>query len=258
MSNRPNRNLITILLCDRSGTVLGTQTQKFTYTPFGYDRVENTGPSHLGFNGERRSRTDSYILGSFRSYLSVLMRFNSPDNLSPFDAGGVNPYTYVDNNPINMTDPTGHLPWIIRKIFSSNASLQQHSKTRADHYKVAYDNAVKDMKPAEFYDMKKQASINNARSIAVNAKDHLDKHNNRLSRLGHSKVIYQKASLAPPEQSTISRSANTEAPQPRKVPKHEQFGLSEAEYAAQIGKPKTFTRIFNTPQMTEALRSLQQ
>ena len=41
------------------------------------------------------------------------MRFNSPDNLSPFGDGGLNPYTYCMDDPVNQNDPTGH------SIFSS-------------------------------------------------------------------------------------------------------------------------------------------
>jgi hypothetical protein len=37
------------------------------------------------------------------------MRFNAPDSLSPFHAGGLNPYGYCKCDPINGTDPTGHV-----------------------------------------------------------------------------------------------------------------------------------------------------
>ena len=35
------------------------------------------------------------------------MRFNSPDQLSPFDAGGLNAYAYCSGDPVNRSDPSG-------------------------------------------------------------------------------------------------------------------------------------------------------
>lgn len=91
------------------------------------DTHSNTGRIHLwsaygegrvvgmlpGFNGEHLdSATKNYALGNgYRDYSPILMRFTAPDNMSPFGAGGINPYVYCDGDPANFTDPSGHLSW---------------------------------------------------------------------------------------------------------------------------------------------------
>lgn len=85
-----------------------TQTQPIAYSPYGYRSVVNGLLSLLGFNGERPDPvTGHYLLGNYRAFNPVLMRFNSPDSLSPFGKGGLNAYAYCTGDPINYTDPTG-------------------------------------------------------------------------------------------------------------------------------------------------------
>ncbi len=64
-----------------------------------------------GFNGERIDPLSGvYHLGNgYRAFNPILMRFNCPDNLSPFDGGGINPYAYCAGDPINHLDPSGHI-----------------------------------------------------------------------------------------------------------------------------------------------------
>lgn len=64
----------------------------------------------MGFNGELIDpATGWYLLGSgYRTYNPTLMRFHSPDSLSPFGKGGINDYGYAQGNPIAFRDPTGH------------------------------------------------------------------------------------------------------------------------------------------------------
>ncbi len=78
-----------------------------SYTPYGY----RSGCSKLlAFNGERADPiTGHYLLGNgYRGFNPVLMRFNSPDSMSPFETGGLNSYGYCIGDPINFRDPDGH------------------------------------------------------------------------------------------------------------------------------------------------------
>lgn len=65
--------------------------------------------SRIGFNGQLHERATHWqMLGNgYRGYSPVLMRFSSPDNVSPFDEGGLNTYAYP-GDPINHADPSGH------------------------------------------------------------------------------------------------------------------------------------------------------
>lgn len=113
----------TLLATDMQTSVLhsvsadGTQ-QAHAYTPFGHQRDVTTLHSVSGFNGERPDPvTGHYLLGQgYRAFNPVLMRFNSPDSLSPFGKGGINAYAYCENNPANKVDPTGHIPILVKFI----------------------------------------------------------------------------------------------------------------------------------------------
>ena len=57
--------------------------------------------------------TGGYPLGNgYRMYLSELMRFNSPDSMSPFGQGSIHPYAYCEDDPINHADPSGHFAFL--------------------------------------------------------------------------------------------------------------------------------------------------
>ncbi|MEV6671359.1 RHS repeat-associated core domain-containing protein [Streptomyces sp. NPDC051162] len=105
-----------LLGADGKRTVLvssaGRQREEYACTPYGY-RPGGTTSSVLGFDGERVDPALGwYHLGNgYRAYNPAMMRFTTPDNLSPFGAGGINPYAYCLGDPINRTDPSGHLSW---------------------------------------------------------------------------------------------------------------------------------------------------
>lgn len=104
----------TLLLApDLAQTILAeldrTGPNHLAYTPHGSQSSLLATQSRLGFNGQLRERpTGWYHLGNgHRVYSPVLMRFHSPDRLSPFGKGGLNAYAYCGGSPVNRVDPSG-------------------------------------------------------------------------------------------------------------------------------------------------------
>lgn len=90
---------------------LGSASHALCYSPYGYRGQGGTPIDLPGFNGELpESITGHYLLGNYRLFNCAIMRFHSPDNLSPFHRGGLNPYAYALGDPINLVDPDGHKP----------------------------------------------------------------------------------------------------------------------------------------------------
>lgn len=105
-----------LLVTDNHGSVIGAQPPvapyPLVYTAYGYRPGCLGLEVMLGFNGQRKDPvTGCYPLGNgYRDYDPCLMRFRSPDNLSPFGEGGINAYVYCAGNPVNNIDPSGHMP----------------------------------------------------------------------------------------------------------------------------------------------------
>ena len=114
---------------DQQQTVLtelkGTQHQDLAFTPYGHHPAEGGLFSLLRFSGEQLDPlTGLYLSGNgYRAYSPTLMRFLSPDNMSPFGKGGLNPYAYCGGDPINRVDPTGHFWKALLGVFLAVAGV---------------------------------------------------------------------------------------------------------------------------------------
>lgn len=107
----------TLLGTDQKSSVLresSSETRNLFYDSYGQSPLPNSTHSLLGFNGEARQQlTGVYLLGNgYRAYNPALKRFHSPDSLSPFGEGGMNVYAYCEGDPVNLTDPSGHGPYM--------------------------------------------------------------------------------------------------------------------------------------------------
>ncbi|MFD2643536.1 RHS repeat domain-containing protein [Pseudomonas japonica] len=103
-----------LLLTDASPSVIGESLKagmrEAVYSVYGEIQDEQRLQSLMAFNGESREEASGwYLLGrGYRAYNPSLMRFHSPDSLSPFHEGGINPYMYCLGNPVRFHDPSGH------------------------------------------------------------------------------------------------------------------------------------------------------
>ncbi len=99
----------------------GTKVSELRYKPWGEVRY-NSGatPTDRTYTGQRSYAADfGLMFYNARFYDPYLNHFIQPDSIIP-DAGNSQSwdrYAYVQNNPINFTDPTGH-----EKCFSSSAN----------------------------------------------------------------------------------------------------------------------------------------
>ena len=116
----------TLLATDQQRSVLhtlgGGVRHPIAYSPYGHHPADSGLLSLLGFNGERRDPvTGHYLLGNgYRAFNPVLMRFNSPDDLSPFGEGGLNSYMYCLGDPISKNDATGKIASGLLAKFNAN------------------------------------------------------------------------------------------------------------------------------------------
>ncbi|MGE7990882.1 RHS repeat-associated core domain-containing protein [Pseudomonas sp. NPDC089554] len=126
------------------------------FSAYGHAAARAQPVAYPMFNGERLDETfGGYLLGNgHRGYRPDLMRFVSPDRLSPFGAGGTNAYAYCGGEPVNHSDPSGKSSFSIiksraevarikvaRKLSSSNRATNTGDQVdaplvRSDYYKI--------------------------------------------------------------------------------------------------------------------------
>ena len=135
-TNDSSRQARTILLAaDHQRSILaeiaGDQTRVIAYSAYGQQSAQQAITTGLGFNGElREARLGWYLLGNgYRAYNPILMRFHSPDSWSPFGKGGLNAYMYCVGDPVNSSDPTGHIKFINKLLTPFNRPLTRTPST---------------------------------------------------------------------------------------------------------------------------------
>ncbi|WP_095195924.1 RHS repeat-associated core domain-containing protein [Pseudomonas sp. Irchel 3A7] len=167
----PTHSFKTILLAtDQQRSVLSAlhtnRPHPIAYPPYGHRPRENGGCNLLGFNGEPSDPlTGHYHLGNgYRQFNPVLMRFNSTDRWSPFGKGGLNAYAYCGGDPVNRSDPTGHM-WKSFKI-----KFRENIRVRAvKTQKPASINVDNSTNVSALADFSTQTSINGRNeSVPIN------------------------------------------------------------------------------------------
>ncbi len=122
---------IRLQCADAHGSVIRAETRSgsvaLAYTTYGHDPRALPACPSLRFTGELREwLSGNYLLGNgYRAYSPVLLRFTSPDDLSPFGEGGLNTYAYCAGDPINSVDPSGHTRQRMRTAPAPAASKWQ-------------------------------------------------------------------------------------------------------------------------------------
>jgi RHS repeat-associated protein len=102
-----------LVTCGTAGAcgALGAVVSRQLYHPYGTVRyVSGAVTTDYGFQGQRLDDTGLVHMGA-RYYDPTLGRWSSPDSIVPsqFNPQSLNRYSFVRNNPLRYTDPTGHL-----------------------------------------------------------------------------------------------------------------------------------------------------
>jgi RHS repeat-associated protein len=140
----------TSVVSDSAGSLISS----IKYTPFGETRAGDV-PTDKKFTGQRLDSTGLYYYNA-RYYDPTIGRFISADPfmLRPSYPQGLNRYSYVFNNPLRYTDPTGNWPpWdqikeAGKKLIDKAKDGLEVAKTKAVEIKQTVEERYKEVKYA--------------------------------------------------------------------------------------------------------------
>ncbi|MCC9009473.1 RHS repeat-associated core domain-containing protein [Pseudomonas putida] len=147
-SNTPlaERSAETTLLAENSQSSIVNSSSRnsrkyLSYTAYGHGHTDLI----LGYTGQRYDRlTNCYHLGNgYRAFSPQIMRFLSPDSLSPFRNRTLNAYAYCMGDPINRHDPSGHTWKAIKaSITQAGKAVRTLFKKQEPDYRAAATAAI--------------------------------------------------------------------------------------------------------------------
>ncbi|MCU1729795.1 RHS repeat-associated core domain-containing protein [Pseudomonas sp. 7P_10.2_Bac1] len=175
-----------LLATDLSGSTISLvkplhPVNNAVYSPYGYSRSLDSGGALVGFNGELpEALIGHYLLGNgHRAYNPVLMRFNSPDSLSPFSEGGINAYAYCSGDPVNWRDPTGHIRFPAKLLSVIGVTASSVSSDNIGPWKQALNLVKKSLTSSK----SAPESIAYSRNLLSNGLDKVPKNQPYVKRL---------------------------------------------------------------------------
>ena len=111
---------ITWLLSDHLGSTSGTVNAAgalvsiMKYSAFGETRGTGSSSTDYRYTGQREEEEIGLYFYKARFYDAALSRFVQADTIlpDPGNSKAFDRFAYVENNPINANDPSGHFAWI--------------------------------------------------------------------------------------------------------------------------------------------------